>query len=137
MDDRSEKGKDRIVNLSAKMSEDDWSRSGQRFFEDAATYWFKWLGWLFALGGVAFISEKTGSIPLKIISALSYYVLLMYFTFFIASMRIEPYHSWALSHKTKFKRRLALAPAFAIAVLATFGIMELIDHVIAQVELSK
>ena len=54
-------GKDRKFDLLLKTTEDDRAYLTQGFFEKLAPLWFKWLSWVFATGGVAYLAEKTGS----------------------------------------------------------------------------
>ncbi len=137
MSENESKAKDRIINLSEKMTEDEWAYSAQAFFEKITPLWFEWMGWVFATGGVAYLAKKTGSIPLKAIEAISYITLTLYFTYFFASIRIEPYHSWALSRSSKLKRFLALLPVLVLAVALTFGAHVLIHYVIDQIQMAK
>lgn len=130
-------GKDRVIDLAAKKTESEWAYTAQTFFEQLTTLWFRWLGWIFAIGGVAYLSEKTGSTPLKFIKEISYSTLTFYFLFFFASLRLEPYHSWALSRPTKFTRILALLPFLALSLALIWGSRELIDHLIEQVKVAK
>lgn len=129
--------KDRIIDLSKKNSEDGWSYAAQRFFERLTALWFKWLGWIFATGGVAFLAKKTGSVPLFIIETISYFLLTWYFLYFFASIRVEPYNSWARGRSSKGKRTLALLPAFSAAITLTLGARLLIGHVITQIQLGQ
>lgn len=137
MSEDKSQGKDRIIDLSAKKTEDEWAYSAQALFEKITPLWFKWLGWVFATGGVAYLAKKTGSIPLKTIEIISYYILTMYFLYFFASIRVEPYHSWARSRSSKLEKFLALLPAFALAFAMILGARVLIDHVIEQVQIAK
>ncbi len=82
--------RDRIVDLSAKKTESEWALSAQGFFEKFTPLWFKWIGWIFAVGGIAFLSQQTGSIVLEGLETISYVLLFQYFIYFFASIRIEP-----------------------------------------------
>jgi hypothetical protein len=137
MNDEAKTELDRKIDLFAKKTEDEWAYAVQAFFETIAPLWFKWLGWVFALGGVSYLAQKTGSVALKGIEAVSYVILAMYFLQFFASIRVEPYHSWALSQKGTVKRFLALLPIVIMTLLLVWGSRELIDHVIEQVKIAK
>lgn len=128
---------DRKIDLFAKKKEDEWAYAIQVFSEKTAPLWFKWLGWIFALGGVSYLAQKTGSVALKGIEVVSYVIIAMYFLQFFASIRVEPYHSWALSHKGTLKRFFALIPIIVIALMLVWGSRELVDHVIEQVKTAK
>ena len=130
-------GKDRIIDLSARKTEDEWAHTIQAFFEKITPLWFKWLGWVFAIGGVAYLADKTGSTPLKIIEAVSYIILNMYFLNVFSSIRVEPYYSWAANRPSKLKKVLALLPVFILTLALTLGTRELISHIIAQVKIAK
>lgn len=137
MSEDDSQGKDRMIDLSAKKTEDEWAYSVQAFYEKITPLWFKWLGWVFATGGVAYLAKKTGSAALKAVEAVSYLLLTFYFVYFFASIRVEPYHSWASSRSSKLKRFLALLPAFGFAIALWLGVRELISHVIEQVQVGK
>ena len=131
------KRKDRIINLSKKMTEAEWAYSAQAFFEKITPLWFEWLGWAFTTGGVAYLAKRTDSMPLKILEAISYVVITLYFLYFFASIRIEPYHSWADGHSTKLKRFLAFLPYIILASALAFGARVLVNNVIEQVQITK
>lgn len=137
MSEDENQGKDRIIDLSAKKTEDEWAYSAQAFFEKITPLWFKWLGWVFATGGVAYLAKKTGSIPLKIIETVSYLILALYFLYFFASFRVEPYHSWASSRSSKLKKFLALLPVIGLSLALVLGARVLISHIIEQIQIAK
>lgn len=137
MSDKEGNSPDRVVNLSAKKTEDEWAYSAQAFFETFTPLWFKWVGWIIALGGISYLAEKTTSTPLKIIESISYILLGFYFLYFFASFRIEPYHSWAKSKTSKTGRFFALLPALLFGLAMWWGTRELITHVVGQVNLVK
>jgi hypothetical protein len=134
MNDKSKTDLDRKINLFATKSESEWAYTAQSFFEKLAPLWFTWLGWIFALGGVSFLAEKTGSTALSVIGVASYSILYMYFLYFFASFRIEPYHSWALSRPGKLKQTFALIPILLITLVLVMATRELIEHVVEQVK---
>lgn len=107
---------DRKIDMFTKKTESEWAYAHQTFFEKLTPLWFKWPGWVFALGAVSYLAEKIGSMPLKVIESISYFILAFYFLFFFASFRVEPYHSWALSRQGKIKQFLALLPILLIAL---------------------
>lgn len=137
MSEDESQGNDRIIDLSTKKTEAEWSYSAQAFFEKVTPLWFKWLGWVFATGGVAYLAKKTGSASLKTIEEISYFLLAFYFMFFFTSIRVEPYHSWASSCTSKMKRFLALLPVYGLIVALVLGTRYLIGHIIEQVQIGK
>lgn len=137
MSENEAQGKDRIIDLRSKKTEDECAYAAQSFFEKFTPLWFKWLGWLFTTGAVAYLAEKTASKPLKAIEAISYVLLTWYFLYLFASIRIEPYHSWASSRASKMKRLLALLPIFCLVVAFVFGTRQMISYVIEQIKLAK
>jgi len=137
MPEKDDQAKDRIVDLSIKRTEDEMAYAAQGFFENITPLWFKWLGWVFATGGVAYLAKETSSTILEMIEVISYFILTFYFLYFFASIRLEPYHSWAVSRPSKFKRFLALLPAFCLGVAMTLGTRALINYVIQQIQIAK
>lgn len=137
MSDKESDSPDRVIDLFAKKTEDEWAYSAQAFYETFTPLWFKWVGWTIALGGIAYLAEKTASTPLKVIESISYFLLSLYFGYFFASLRIEPYHSWAQSKSSKVGRFLALLPFLLFALAMWLGTRELITHVVEQVKLVK
>ena len=131
------KSKDRVIDFSARKTEDEWAYSIQDFYENVTALWFKWLGWILATGGIAFLAKKTGSVPLLVIQAISYFLLNWYFLYFFASIRVEPYHSWVKSQSSKSNRFFALIPVLCLAIALTLGVHMLIEHIITQVKLGK
>lgn len=137
MSDNEDETPDRIIDLSAKKTEDQWSYALQNFYEKVTPLWFKWVGWSIALGGISYLAEKTGSLPLKVIESITYFLLSFYFAYYFASFRIEPFHSWAKSRTSRIGRFFALLP-FTILVIAMWvGTRVLILHVMEQVKLVK
>jgi len=126
--------KDRVINVLSKKSEDEWAHSAQAFFERITPLWFNWIGWIIATGGVATLADKTGSSSLKIIEIVSYFLVTFYFIFFFASIRIEPYHSWASNLASRTKRLFALSPLYCLALILVFSSRELIHHIIEQIK---
>lgn len=137
MSNKEDKSPDRVIDLSAKKTEDEWALSAQAFYETFTPLWFKWVGWTIALGGISYLEEKTASMPLKVIESISYFLLSFYFAYYFASFRIEPYHSWAKSKSSKIGRFFALLPFFIFACAMWWGTRELISHVVEQVKLVK
>lgn len=129
--------KDRVIDMSAKKTEDEWAYFMQALFEKIVPSWFKLLGWILATGSVAYLVKKTGSLPLLIIEALSYGMLIGYFSYFFASVRLEPYDSWIRSRSSKLKIFLALQPRFVLTGVLILGIRVLSGHVIEQVQIAK
>lgn len=138
MSDKEDKAPDRIIDLTAKKTEDEWAYAAQEFYETVTPLWFKWIGWTIALGGISYLVDKTGSTPLKVIESISYFLLSFYFAYVFASFRIEPFHSWAIRSRTSRKGRFfALLPFFILAAAMFWGTRELIEHVVEQVKLVK
>lgn len=135
MSSTDDKARDRIIDLKAKKTEDEWAYAAQGFYEALTPLWFKWLGWTIALGGVSYLAEKTGSTPLRVIEATSYVLLSLYFAYFFASFRIEPLDSWARSRTSRMGRFFALLPIFFAAIAMWWGTRELVGHVVEQVKL--
>ncbi|MGM7318681.1 hypothetical protein [Idiomarina sp. ST10R2A5] len=130
-------GKDRVIDLSKKKTELEWSYELQEVSEKAATAWFKWVGWMFAIGGISYLAEKTDSSLLKVFEGISLGLLTLYFLMLLISIRIEPYHSWTRSRKTRWGRIVAFAPIAIITVLVFAGSKEVIDTVIQLVKEAK
>ena len=124
---------DRVIDLSAKKSESDWAYGGQVFFESLAKLWFTWLGWILAIGAIAALEAKTGSLALDIIKEISYLILSFYFLYFLSSIRIEPYHSWSLSKPVNFKKRIYLSLNLGIGIGVWFGSRTLVDKIVSLV----
>jgi hypothetical protein len=137
MSDKENKAPDRIIDLTAKKTEDEWAYAAQSFFETVTPLWFKWVGWTIALGGILYLADKTGSTPLKAIESISYFLLSFYFAYFFASFRIEPFDSWAKSRTSRMGRFFALLPFLILVVAMWWGTRELIEHVVEQVKLMK
>jgi hypothetical protein len=137
MSDKGNKTPDRIIDLAARKTEDEWAHAAQAFFESFTERWFKWVSWTFALGGISYLAETTGSTSLKLIEAISYILLSFYFAYYFASFRIEPYNSWARQVRSRAWRFLALLPLFLIAAGMLLGTRELISYVVEQVKLMK
>ena len=124
----------RNINLTAKLTEDEWAYSAQRFFERVTPLWFSWLSWIFATGGVAYLTDITGNSSLLMIERVSYFLLMMYFLYFFASIRIEPYYSWAFNLKSKRKKALAIIPPLILGLALTLYSQALITNVIQQIQ---
>jgi hypothetical protein len=131
------KSPDRVINLAAQKTEDEWAYAAQGFYETFTPLWFQWIGWTIALGGISFLAEKTASFPLKLIESISYFLLSFYFAYYFASFRIEPYHSWANRKISKIGRFFALLPIFVFAISMYLGSRGLISHVVEQFKLAK
>lgn len=133
MTQKDEYGKDRIINLSARKTEDEWSYAIQGFFEKYTPLWFDWISWMFATGGISYLAKKADSLALTGLEVISYIAMYMYFQYFFFSVRVEPYHSWALSRPTRAKRFLAFVPFAVLALGSVFGVRMIIQDVIANV----
>lgn len=125
---------DRVIDLAAKKTEDGWSYAIQGFFERFTPLWFQWVGWVIALGGVSYLADISGSLILKLIEFISYWLLSFYYAYYLGSLRIEPFHSWAISRSSKFKRSMALLPFFILGMLLWLGTKGIIDHVVFNVK---
>lgn len=130
-----DKRRDRIVNIAAKKTEDEWAYALQSFLEKVTPLWFTWVGWMTALGGISYVAEKTGSVPLTVIEGISRGLLSSYFAYYFASFRVEPYHSWANGEASKKRRFFKQLPFFVLLMLMWFGNRELIEHVVGKVKL--
>ncbi|RLA20521.1 MAG: hypothetical protein DRQ61_09835 [Gammaproteobacteria bacterium] len=135
MEEKTEK--DRIIDLSKKRTELEWSHEIQEVSEKAATAWFRWVGWMFAIGGISYLADKTNSTILKAFEVISLVLLTIYFLMFFVSIRIEPYHSWARSCKTRWGRIIAFAPLVIVTGLLFAGSKEVIDTVVQLVKEAK
>ncbi len=131
-----EYGRDRVIDVSAKKTESEWSIEAQKFFERITPLWFTWLGWIFAVGAMAYFAESSDSIALNILVGISYSLICLYAAFFVGSLKIEPYYSWANGLK-RWRKIFAFAPSFLIAVAITFGLQKLIYHVVMQVRINS
>lgn len=125
-------GDDRIIDLAAQKTEDEWARAAQAFFERATATWFTWLSWLFATGAVAFLARKTGDAALKWIEEICYFLLWMYFTYFLASIRIQPL--WSRLERTQRRglRWLINGALLLIALTVVLSIRYLLNHLVAR-----
>jgi succinate dehydrogenase hydrophobic anchor subunit len=137
MSEKDDNTPDRVIDLSARKTEDEWAYAAQGFFETFTPLWFKWIGWTIALGGISFLAEKTSSTSLRVIEAISYLLLSFYFGYFFASFRIGPYHSWTLRQSSKIRRFFAALPLLLVVIGMWLGTRELINHVVEQVTLAK
>lgn len=134
---REEKSRVRTLNFSAKKTEAQWAETLHGMAEDFAATWFKWLGWLLALGAIAFIAEKTGSGVIRGIEIISYVVLVFYFNQFFYSFRIEPYESWIAAQTTNLRLFLGVLPAVTLTTIFIIATNRLIYHAVQQVQLAK
>jgi hypothetical protein len=137
MPENQPEGKDRVIDFAASKTETEWAFAAQSFFEAFTHQWFKWIGWIFAIGGIAYIAAKTGSVVLKVLEQISFVLLWFYFMYFFASLRIQPYYKWARSRPSQLKRALALIPMLFLALVLTLGVRALISHVIEQIQIAK
>ena len=135
MEDKTKK--DRIIDLNEKKTELEWSYELQEVSEKAATAWFRWVGWMFAIGGISYLADKTNSTILKAFEGISLALLTLYFLMLFVSIRIEPYHSWSRSCKTRWGRIVAFAPIAIITSLLFAGSKEVVDAVVQLVKEAK
>ncbi|RKT46222.1 hypothetical protein BDD21_3723 [Thiocapsa rosea] len=83
------------------------------------------------------MAKKADSLALTGLEVISYIAMYMYFQHFFFSIRVEPYHSWALSRSTKVKQFLAFIPFFLLALGTVFGARMIIQDVIVNVGTNK
>jgi hypothetical protein len=131
-----EYGRDRIVDVSAKKTESEWSIEIQKFFERFTPLWFNWLGWVFAIGALAYFAESSDSLALNLLVKVSYSLIFLYAVFFVGSLKIEPYYSWANGLKG-WRKVLAFIPPLFIASAIVFGLQKLIYHLVMQVQINS
>ena len=86
MSDKEDKAPDRVIDLCARKTEDEWAYSAQALYETFTPLWFKWVGWTIALGGISYLAEKTASTPLKVIESISYFLLSFYFASVVSGL---------------------------------------------------
>lgn len=67
------------IDFDAKDTEAGWQARLDKFWLAATPQWFDWVGWLLIMGALTFVSQETLNIAVKIIVAISYGLLLMYF----------------------------------------------------------
>lgn len=127
----------RRLNLAAKKTEEEWANTLHGLAEDLAQTWFKWLSWCFALGAISYLADKTGSNILMGLKVTSYIVLVFYFQQFFNSFRIEPYESWVLSQRTRFRLFLAILPAAILTTISLIATNRLIHHAVEQINFAK
>lgn len=113
-----------------------WHSSLQSLIEAITPLWFKWLGWMFATGGVAYLAERTGNEYLKGIETISYTLLMLYFMCFCMDIKIKPYTTWVRNMKNGPKKLLAALPALILGFILTVASQGLITEVIKQIKLA-
>ncbi len=71
---------DRIeIDLQRKETEAGWQDIVDRFGLLGAPSWFNWIGWLFALAGLTYVHETTGSLVFGVLRAISTMMMFFYF----------------------------------------------------------
>ena len=71
-----------FVDLQRRETETGWIRLLDRFYLSVTPIWFTWLGWLAALAGLRYLSEKCDSFLLRAAWGLSVFLLTLYFVAF-------------------------------------------------------
>ena len=66
------------VNLSARKTEAEWSKANDDFFLKATPIWFDWLKWIFIMGAIQVIADKTHDRSVQLIMGTSYFFFMFY-----------------------------------------------------------
>ena len=67
------------IDFDKKDTEAGWQARLDKFWLAATPRWFDWVGWLLILGALTFVAQKTSNMAVKIVTAISYALLFMYF----------------------------------------------------------
>jgi hypothetical protein len=80
-----------------------WQNEAENYFSSTPhpKRWFEFLGWITAFSTLSFLSEKTGSIYLKILYYVSYAVLYNYLQKLLFTTKFQNYIPLKLSNKAK------------------------------------
>lgn len=70
------------IDFRRKETEAGWIRIVDKFGLKGAPVWFSWLSWVLALGAFQYLFNKTGSIVVFVVIAISNLMLLIYFMAF-------------------------------------------------------
>lgn len=85
----SDNGKKIEIDLQRKETEAGWIAIIDRFSLQATPRWFNWVAWLFALGAIHFLHDRSPSIITGAILGISYLLLFSYFFAFFCRYEIR------------------------------------------------
>ena len=66
------------IDLAAKETEYEWTRTLDDFWKKVGPQWFQWLEWMIILGALDFAASDTESTVLRLATGLSYGILWLY-----------------------------------------------------------
>lgn len=80
-----------------------WQREAETYFNNLPhpKQWFEFLGWITAFSTLNFLSQKTGSIYIKVLYWISFLVLYNYIERKLWTKRFQDYLPESLSDKTR------------------------------------
>lgn len=100
------------IDFDKKKSEEEWLTPLHKFFLAATPKWFNWLGWVFILGALSILAEKSQSMAVTIIYAISFIFFMNYFMIYFYQFEF---------HNLPFIRNNVVAGIISILFTALLG----------------
>jgi len=104
--------------MMRKKDEFDWQKEAESYFSSTPhpKKWFEFLGWITAFSTLSFLSEKTGSVYLKILYFVSYAVLFNYLQKLLFTTKFQNYIPLKFSNANKNRLTYSIAVVLVVAV---------------------
>lgn len=110
-----------MKNTKTKKSSYEWQKEAETYFNHTPhpKQWFEFLGWITAFSALNFLSQKTGSIYIKILYWISFAVLYNYLQKILWTKRFQDYLPEFISGRI---RAIITYSISAIAVAAAYAL---------------
>lgn len=107
----------------------DWQLEAESYFGTTPhpKRWFEFLGWITAFSTLSFLSEKTGSLYLKILYFISYAVLHNYLQKLLFTTKFQNYIPLKLSYANKGRL------TYSVAVVLVFAVYLFVSRVVQDI----
>lgn len=115
------------INLFTKKTEAEWIKAQDDFFLKATPIWFDWLKWIFIMGAIQVVADKTHDPLVRLINGSSYVLLMFYMIAYFDKIEFNG------APLIKSERRRLITSAMLSTLLGS-GVYYLLLHLAGQLK---